>query len=434
MNSSEIELVDGVAADAVARLTGCNPHFVFERFDPRTRRPVQTHIGFNGTGDEFHQTPADGVFSALRQRIANDASIHSDAPPGAGGGVLALIGYSLLAGRPPLPRSADAAPEAVILTPGLLVTIDHGAGRAWLAAEVDGASEVEVQTIRDALKGLGEVPAGKALPAPAPEWSATTSEADFAAFARSAQARMGPGQPVEGVVLSVQMRSRRRCDPLAAYRVLRAINPSSYMFLARSPSLDAWGATSLGLVRLTNGRFFAETDGATRPYEDESFVWMPSPKEIAEYDVVVGALREALEPLTDEDGLTFDSEMEERRFFNLAHLFATATGRLAPGIDRLDLVRALSPHGAAVGHHRQPALDLIATSETVVRGPFSGTIGFFGYDGSIDASAFTRSMWQTETGMTVHAGAKVVPASIPEEEYRECVLKTLALRRCVEPS
>ena len=126
--------------------------------------------------------------------------------------------------------------------------------------------------------------------------------------------------------------------------------------------------------------------------------------------------------------------MEERRFFKLAHLFATFTGRLSSGLDATDLVRALSPHGAAVGYHRQPALDAIAQAETTPRGLFAGTIGFFGADGSVDASAFTRSMWQNEERLFVHAGAKVVPASVPSEEYRECILKTLALRRCVDLS
>lgn len=417
-------LAEGVSDDVVARLLPLGPGFVYERLDPHERQPSISYLGFGGTADTLVEASAAAIFARLRERLGDRIASAPGSPPAAGGGVFALIGYESLAGKPTPARDQGEAPDAVLLAPETLVTLDHKTGRAWLAGD---------PALTGALRGALATPPG-AAPAPPTRpliWRAAISEADFSATTAAAQRQMGPGLPVEGAVMSVRLRTPERTDPLAAYRVLRALNPSTCMFLLRAAPFDAWGATSLSLVQAHEGRFLAETDGATRPYQDESFVWTPSAKELVEYDVVADALMEALAPYADVSGLTFEAEREERRFFNLAHLFAAVSGQLRPGRDAIDLVRALSPHGAAVGHHRQAALDLIAETETTRRGPFAGTIGFFGADGSVDASAFTRSMWQTPAGMVVQAGAKVVPASVPEEEYRECVLKTLALRRCV---
>ena len=144
------------------------------------------------------------------------------------------------------------------------------------------------------------------------------------------------------------------------------------------------------------------------------------------------ALHDDLQPILAPGTLTPVAAMEERRFFKLAHLFAAFSGTLAGGVDAVEAVRRLSPHGAAVGHPKVRACEAIERLEATPRGPFAGTVGFFGFDGSVSAAAFTRSMWQTQGKRHVQAGAKVVPASDPAGEYQECVLKTLALRQCVE--
>jgi anthranilate/para-aminobenzoate synthase component I len=426
-----IQEVSHVSDDLVLRLLGRKPDFVFERLDPRSRAPVQTFIGFGGKPDEFWVADQQAVFSQLRKRLSGNKVRPDMRPPGAAGGVLAILGYELLSGVSPNNDERET-PAAVLLEPELLVTVDHAMGRAFLAARAQTGTKLS----DDILAAFSEPATAnqrvdEAI-ARSTSWSAQISEDAFCESARQAIRQMGKGKPVEGAVLSVRLRSPERCNALRAYERLRRLNPSTYMFIARTPSVEAWGATSLGLVQMSNGHFLAETDGATHPYESEDFVWTPSLKEIDEYDVVVSALKDALTPLADHNGARFVSQMEERRFFKLAHLFASMEGQLAEGCDGLDLVAALSPHGAAVGYKRQPALELIAKSEQTARDFFAGTIGFFGYDGSVDSSAVTRSMWQTDKGMTVQAGAKIVPASVPAEEYRECVLKTLALRKCVE--
>ncbi|WP_272809240.1 MULTISPECIES: chorismate-binding protein [unclassified Shinella] len=426
----DIQEVNHVSDDIISRLLGLQPDFVFERLNPRTRDPVQTFVGFGGRKDELWKEDQKTVFSQLRKRLASNNANSDMGPPGASGGVLAILGYELLSGVSPNHGERET-PAAILLEPDLLVTLDHAADRAFLARGINAASELYDDVLAAFANPVAPFEAADEAVVGSTSWSAQISEVAFCEIARQAIAQMGKGKPVEGAVLSVRLRSPDRCDALKAYKRLRRINPSTYMFIARTTSVEAWGATSLGLVQMSNGHFLAETDGATHPYEAGDFVWTPSPKEIDEYDVVVSALKDALTPLADNSGARFVSQMEERRFFNLAHLFASMEGRLAEGRDGLDLVAALSPHGAAVGYKRQPALELIAKSEPTARDFFAGTIGFFGYDGSVDSAAVTRSMWQTDKGMTVHAGAKVVPASLPEEEYRECVLKTLALRKCV---
>lgn len=415
-------------AALIERLLTAEPSFVMERLNPHDRRPLLSYIGWAGVSDQTSD-PAE-VFPMLRAALAHDTAGEA-LPPGARGGVMAMLGYQALDGVGGPHQSAATTPALLIFKPEVLVTIDHDQRRAyvWQSRPTFVATQVVDLLAAGATSALPEPSSTQTM---GRRWTPAVGEDEFCAFARVAQAGMAPAGDLNGVVLSVQLTSEGGVDPARAYRTLRAINPSTYMFLLRSAAIDLWGATSLTLVEVANEQLLAETDGATRPYEDESFQWTPTEKEVAEYKVVIDALHEDLHPIIAPGTLTPVAEMEERRFFKLAHLFASFSGTLAGGVDAVEAVRRLSPHGAAVGHLKAGACEVIERLEATPRGPFAGTVGFFGFDGSVSATAVTRSMWQTQDKLYVQAGAKVVPTSDPAGEYQECVLKTLALRRCVE--
>ena len=410
------------------------PVFVYERLDPVTRRPTTTWIGIrvsSARGDQ-HQDP----FAEVRARTAASGA------PDSGGGVLAFVAHPAPEGSSAQGRAgAPGTPAAVSLTFREYVRLDHEAGIGEVVRVPEGADEAAPEEAADPLAFWAALCAQSAVtdfavPDPTSQeeefaWRPAVSLEEYSRGVDEFHA-LGAASPVEGVVLSVPVVSDVPADPVASYRALRAANPSTCMFLLRDADFSLWGATSLPLVEVRGGRLLAETDGATRPFPGiapgEQPLWEPTAKEVAEYDVVARALEDDLGAVSAPGTLRLTREQEQRTFFGLGHLFAEMQADVADDVDSVDVVKALFPHGAAVGHPRRGALELIGSLEPRPRGPFAGAIGVFGADGGADVAAVTRSMWTTSEGSCTQAGAKVVAQSVAHEEYEESVLKTTALR------
>jgi anthranilate/para-aminobenzoate synthase component I len=90
---------------------------------------------------------------------------------------------------------------------------------------------------------------------------------------------------------------------------------------------------------------------------------------------VADALQADLEAVSKPGTVRFTRRKEQRTFFGLRHLFAELRSQAADGIDAVAVVRALSPHGAAIGYPRRDASAVIGELEPVPRGPRQATPG-----------------------------------------------------------
>ncbi|MBR8030151.1 chorismate-binding protein [Burkholderia cenocepacia] len=430
------------SGDVVDRVLGSidptDDVFVLERWDPNSLRADISYVGFSNELEiiqSSRRNPGDDAseFRRLEEILAAARGTSGGALHGLSGGVLAFYSYESLTDSDAL----ATGPRAMFMQPRGMLIFDHQQSKGYAIVPVGdsdgGQGDVDLLDRLESLcNGSEQIPIMEHRAEP--KWTYHTAEGEFVEFASKAIERSRLDPELDGTVLSVLGSTQSDIPTISSYRWLRRINPSTYMFLAQSSQFAVWGATSLTLARLKGNTLTVETDGATRPVESQAdgsrFVWVPSEKEIDEYDVVLDALVDDLKPIVKPESVHFVAELQERRFFDLLHLFAEMEAEKREDVSALDVVRRLSPHGAAVGYTRKRATETIAELEPVSRGPFSGTIGFFGFDGSLESAAVTRSMWKTPDGTFIHAGAKVVAASDPASEYRECVLKTKALRDC----
>jgi len=402
------------------------PAFVYERLDPISREPLTTWIGLRGQEEILE--PRSGAFRSLREALGHAEQLGEEAL------TFALIGYP---GRTDGNAGRDrflVAHEYLRIDhrrrEGVIVRLTEPDVPDWPRAQ-DWARLAE--TARPATPPVQTQPEEP----DSYDWSPQIAVEDFARAVERLREESGADEHA-GAVLSVRVASTLPSEPLESYRCLRAINPSTCMFLLQDSEFALWGSTSLALVEIANRHLLAQTDGATVRVPDlpagQRFEWTPTAKENYEYDVVADALREDLAPVTSPGSLRFTREREQRIFFRLAHLFAEAQGELGDGVDDVAVVEALFPHGATVGHPRQAALGLIDRLEPIARGPFSGAIGVFEARGVTDVASVTRSIWTTPDGTFTQAGAKVVPDSIARQEYEECVIKTKAVRDSARPA
>jgi anthranilate synthase component 1 len=111
-------------------------------------------------------------------------------------------------------------------------------------------------------------------------------------------------------------------------------------------------------------------------------------------------------------------------------------GRLRPGYDALDVLRACFPAGTVTGAPKVRAMEIIDELEPERRGPYAGAVGYVGWGAaSLDTAIAIRAALVLKDRVVVQAGAGIVADSDPAREFEEseakaqAVLKALALAK-----
>ena len=124
--------------------------------------------------------------------------------------------------------------------------------------------------------------------------------------------------------------------------------------------------------------------------------------------------------------------MTVERYSHVMHIVSQVEGRMKPGLDAYDLMRATFPAGTVSGAPKVRAMEIIEELEGQRRGLYAGAAGYFSYDGSMDTCIAIRTLLMQEDQIYVQAGAGIVADSDPATEYQECVNKAQALLVAVE--
>ena len=124
--------------------------------------------------------------------------------------------------------------------------------------------------------------------------------------------------------------------------------------------------------------------------------------------------------------------LEIERYSHVMHLVSNVEGTLRPDLTGVDALRACFPAGTVSGAPKLRALEIIAELERDRRGPYSGAIGYLGFDGALDTAITLRTMVVKDGTVSMQAGGGVVADSRPADEYDECFHKLGAALRAVE--
>jgi para-aminobenzoate synthetase component 1 len=105
------------------------------------------------------------------------------------------------------------------------------------------------------------------------------------------------------------------------------------------------------------------------------------------------------------------------------HLVSTVTGRLAPGRDAFDLLRASFPGGSITGAPKIRAMAILRSLEPTRRGPYTGALGWIGPDGAMATSILIRTLVADGARLSLHVGGGITWRSDPAAEWDETVAK-----------
>jgi anthranilate synthase component 1 len=241
------------------------------------------------------------------------------------------------------------------------------------------------------------------------------------------------------IVLSNRLSAPFEGSLFNAYRVLRTLNPSPYMFYFSGTDVEVAGASPETLVKLENGvlhtfplagtRPRGKTDGEDKALEQEL---LADEKELAEHNMLVDLGRNDLGKISRFGTVQVETLHSVERFSHVMHIGSTVRGEIAEGYDALDAIEAVLPAGTLSGAPKIRACQLIGQLENNKRGIYGGAIGYIGFTGNMDTCIAIRIAYKKNGKVFVRSGAGIVADSIPEKEFEECLNKAKSSLQALE--
>ena len=243
------------------------------------------------------------------------------------------------------------------------------------------------------------------------------------------------------VVLSNPMRAKATGSLFDTYRVLRASNPSPYMFYFSSDDIELAGASPETLAKLENGTLSTFPLAGTRPRgktreEDKELEegLLKDEKELAEHNMLVDLGRNDIGKISKIGTVKVEKYLCVERFSHVMHLGSTVTGIIRDDKDAVDAVDAILPAGTLSGAPKFRACQIIEELEQSKRGIYGGAIGYLDFAGNLDTCIAIRLVYKKNGEICIRSGAGIVADSVPENEYQECINKAKAVMKAIEIS
>ena len=236
------------------------------------------------------------------------------------------------------------------------------------------------------------------------------------------------------ILLSNRYTQKGEIDPLSFYRVLRSKNPSPYLFLLDYEEFSICGSSPEVMVRLTEGEILLRPIAGTRKRgknalrdKELELEMLADPKECAEHLMLIDLGRNDVGRVAQTGTVRVTDMMRVEKYSHVMHMVTDVEAHIEQDKDMFDLFAATFTAGTMTGAPKIEAMKLIAQYEGLKRGFYSGSVGYFSFDGNMDSAIAIRTSLIKPDSITLQAGAGVVADSIPELEYLEVKNKLGAL-------
>ena len=236
------------------------------------------------------------------------------------------------------------------------------------------------------------------------------------------------------VVFSQRLSKKTEASAIDIYRCLRTINPSPYMFMFNFEDFQIIGASPELLIKAINEEISVHPIAGSRPRgknekEDNliSNELISDEKELAEHLMLLDLGRNDVGRVAKPGTVKVTQKMEIEKYSHIMHIVSNVVGKLDKKYDQFDAMRAAFPAGTVSGAPKVRAMQLISELEPEKRGPYSGGVGYFSYNGNMDTCIAIRTLILKDKTVYLQAGGGIVADSIIENEYQETLHKMQAL-------
>ena len=316
-----------------------------------------------------------------------------------------------------------------------VIAFDHYKNKIYLIANIStndlernyNKAELELKALADLVVNGKEANIPKGILKT--EFTSEFTKDEFEAVVKKTQHYIK-----EGDIFQCVVSNRREAEfdgsLLNAYRVLRTLNPSPYMFYLSGGDVELTGASPETLVKLTDGKMYTfpiagtmrrgKTEAEDLAIEEKL---INDEKELAEHNMLVDLGRNDLGKIAKFGSVKVEALHMLQRFSHVIHITSTVSGDIQDGKDALDAIGATLPAGTLSGAPKIRAIEILHELEKSPRGVYGGAVGYIDFSGNMDVCIGIRMAMNKGGKVYVRAGAGIVRDSVPASEYNETLIK-----------
>ena len=375
------------------------------------------------------------------------------------GGCFGFWGYDLKNFvEPKLPRRAVndlELPDCHVGFYDSLVAFDHRLGQTWIIStglqpdgsrsEMKAKEQLEFWRSAAALVKARDVAEKKGVPAvsqPQLRVRSNLSRADFIAKVERAQKYIRAGD-IYQVNLSQRLSAHSEISGWEFFQKLSDVSPAPFSAFIDCAEFQIASSSPESFLRMSGAQIQTRPIKGTRPRSSDSardaqltYELQTSAKEMAELVMITDLLRNDLGKVCEFGSVQVPELVRLERFPQVQHLVSTVAGRLRNDMTHFAAFASCFPGGSITGAPKIRAMEIIDELEPITRGPYTGAIGYLGFNRESQLSITIRTAIKMENQIHFHVGAGIVADSIPEFEYEETLAKAagfLGALKCERP-
>jgi para-aminobenzoate synthetase component 1 len=374
------------------------------------------------------------------------------------GGAFGYWGYDLKNFvEPKLPRTAVndlELPDCHVGFYSSLVVFDHRLGKTWIVStglNADGSRD-EARARQDAdwwrerlaqpdvvketpprVTNLGEVQ----VTAPV-EMTSNLTRAEFISRVERAQHYILHGH-IYQVNLSHRLSAELTGDGWSLFERLSEVSPAPFSAFLDCGDFQIASSSPELFLRLSGRHILTRPIKGTRPRSADpmrdarlTYELQTSAKEMAELVMITDLLRNDLGRICEYGSVQVPELVRLERYPQVQHLVSTVEGRLRSGVTHFSALASCFPGGSITGAPKIRAMEIIDELEPITRGPYTGALGYLGFNRESQLSIIIRTAIVKAGRVHFHAGAGIVADSNAEAEHDETLAKAGGFVAAVE--
>lgn len=329
-----------------------------------------------------------------------------------------------------------------------LIAFDHWLNKVWIVStglQADGSRsptkaaealeywryQLEGAATRTLPRGLAAEASGRV--------SSGMDRAEFSRMVRVAQEYIRRGD-IYQVNLSHRLSERWDATGWELFRRLTEVSPAPYAAYLNCGDFELCSSSPEMFLRMSGARIETRPIKGTRPRSTDptrdaqlAYELQTSPKELSELLMITDLLRNDLGRVCEFGSIHVPDLFRLERYAQVQHLVSTVEGRLRSDVTHFTAFSSCFPGGSISGAPKIRALEIIDQLEKFARGPYTGALGYLGFNRETQLSIIIRTAICLQGNAYFHVGAGIVSDSSPEAEYEETLAKAGGFFRAVQP-
>jgi anthranilate/para-aminobenzoate synthase component I len=377
------------------------------------------------------------------------------------GGAVGMFSYDFVRYLEKIPKATVDdinIPDAHLLMIDRLIVFDHVKKQSWIMVcpgarsralgytELTEKKEKYVEdaelVLKDIYKKITESKTYSEYTVPSMKKAAITYETEKEAYmdmVKKAKEYIAAGD-IYQANLSLRISADiGDADPWEIYTILSEINPSPFASFVDFGDYQIVSSSPERLVRVQDNIVDTRPIAGTRPrgmnmHQNEKMraELLLNEKERAEHIMLIDLERNDLGKVSDYGTVNVNELMTTEDYSHVIHIVSNVRGTLVEGKDSFHVIKSVFPGGTITGVPKVRCMEIIDELETTRRGPYTGSIGYIGFNGNMDLNIIIRTFLLKGGRAYVQAGSGIVADSDPEREYYESLKKAEALIKTLE--